>query len=58
MLDTVNMVIKPKKYAQADLAVYWNFMLIYADRSIGVHNYQYTHDLLVAGNANFTAKGY
>jgi len=35
MLDTTTMLIKPKKYAQSDLAVFWNFQLIYADRSMG-----------------------
>ncbi|MGA2822261.1 MAG: hypothetical protein ABSE72_01920 [Bacteroidales bacterium] len=58
MLDTTTMTIKPNKYAQADLAVFWNFMLIDADRSMGVHNYQYTHDLLQAGIDHFITKGY
>jgi hypothetical protein len=58
MLDTNTMLIKPRKYAQADLAVFWNFQLVYADRSMGVHNYLYTFDLLTAGNAhNFGGKG-
>jgi hypothetical protein len=58
MLDTTTMLIKPKKYAQADLAVFWNFMLIDADRSMGVHNYQYSYDLLRAGIVHFGGKGY
>jgi hypothetical protein len=56
MLDTNTMLIKPKKYAQADLAVFWNFQLVYADRSMGVHNYQYTSDMLNAGIAHFGGK--
>ena len=58
MLDTVNMVLRPRKYSQADLAAYWNFMLIAADRSMGVHNYQYSYDLLNAGIAHFGTKAY
>jgi hypothetical protein len=58
MLDSVNMVIKTGKYAQSDLAAYWNFMLVYADRSMGVHNYQYTHDILQAGINHFGTKNY
>lgn len=56
MLDTNTMLIKPKKYAQADLAVFWNFMLVDADRSMGVHNYLYTYDLLNDGIARFGGK--
>jgi hypothetical protein len=58
MLDTNTMLIKPKKYAQADLAVFWNFQLVYADRSMGVHNYLYEYNLLNAGIKNFVDKGY
>jgi hypothetical protein len=56
MLDSVNMVIIPKKYAQADLAVFWNFMLVYADGSKGVHNFPYTRDLLNDGINHFKSK--
>jgi hypothetical protein len=58
MLDTNQMLINKKKYAQADLAVFWNFMLVDADRSMGVHNYKYTYDLLQDGITHFTSKGY
>ena len=57
MLDTNTMLLKPKKYAQADLAVFWNFMLVDADRSMGVHNFQYTYDMLQAGITHFGGKG-
>ena len=57
MLDTNSMLLKPKKYSQADLAVFWNFQLVYADRSMGVHNYPYTKALLIAGAAHFNGKG-
>jgi hypothetical protein len=57
MLDTTTMLINKKKYSQADLAVYWNFMLVDADRSMGVHNYQYTYDMLTAGINHFGGKG-
>jgi nitrate/TMAO reductase-like tetraheme cytochrome c subunit len=56
MLDTNTMLIKPKKYAQADLAVFWNFMLIDADRSMGVHNYLYCLGLLNDGINHFGGK--
>jgi hypothetical protein len=56
MLDTTTMLLIPKKYAQADLAVFWNFQLVEADRSNGVHNYLYTYDLLTAGIAHFNGK--
>ena len=56
ILDTVNMVLKgtistakPFKRPQIQLAIYWNFSLVYADRSMGVHNHNYTNDMLVAG---------
>ncbi len=55
MLDTIPppnpnyMLIKPGKYSQSDLAVFWNFQLAYTDRSLGVHNYLYTRDMLQAG---------
>ncbi|MCX6250290.1 MAG: hypothetical protein NTX61_06015 [Bacteroidetes bacterium] len=50
VLDTTTMFIKvPKYYKQKQLAVYWNFQLIEADRSMGVHNYQYTYDILQSG---------
>ncbi len=58
MLDTNTMLIIPKKYAQADLAVLWNFLLVDADRSMGVHNYQYTFNLLTAGIIHFNTKSY
>ena len=57
MLDTTTMLLKPRKYAQADLAVFWNFMLVDADRSMGVHNYKYTIDMLQAGINHFGGKG-
>ena len=57
MLDTNTMLLKPKKYSQADLAVFWNFQLVYADRSMGVHNFPYTRDMLNAGITYFMAKG-
>jgi hypothetical protein len=56
MLDTNSMLLKPKKYSQADLSVFWNFQLVYADRSMGVHNYPYTKALLIAGIAHFNGK--
>ena len=58
MLDTVNMVLfAPKYYKQKALAVYWNFMMVDADRSMGVHNYLYTLGILDDGLSYFT-KGY
>ena len=58
VLDTNTMLLKKKgKYTQATLAVYWNFCLVDADRSMGVHNYKYTRDMLQAGINYFNAKG-
>ena len=58
MLDTTTMLLKTGKfYSQKQLAVFWNFLLVDADRSFGVHNYKYTHDMLQAGLDYFTAKG-
>jgi hypothetical protein len=36
------------------LAIYWNFSMVYADRSIGVHNHLYTLDMLTYGIQYFT----
>jgi len=59
MLDTNTMLLKVgKKYCQKQLAIFWNFSLVEADRSMGVHNYLYTHDMLASGIAYFTALGY
>ncbi|MCK9218780.1 MAG: hypothetical protein M0P47_01870 [Bacteroidales bacterium] len=49
MLDTNTMLLNVKFYKQKQLAVYWNFMMVDADRSMGVHNYLYTHDMLQSG---------
>ena len=61
ILDTVNMVLKgsisatkPFKRPQVQLAIYWNFSMVYADRSMGVHNHLYTLDMLVDGIKYFT----
>jgi hypothetical protein len=56
VLDSTHMVIKTGKHSQADLAVYWNFMLVYADGSMGVHNFPYTRDLLNDGIHRMTSK--
>ncbi|MCK9204165.1 MAG: hypothetical protein M0P58_06990 [Bacteroidales bacterium] len=59
MLDTNTMLLKTgKKYSQKQLAVYWNFMMVEADRSLGVHNYLYTHDVLQSGINYFRSRGY
>lgn len=58
MLDTNSMLLKvPKYYKMKQLAVFWNFQMVYADRSMGVHNYQYEHDMLQAGIDYLNAKG-
>ncbi len=57
VFDTVNMVLKPGSYKQIQLAVVWNFLLVDADRSMGVHNYQYAHDMLQAGIDYMNSKG-
>lgn len=57
VLDTNTMLLKgvssskPKKFTQIQLAVYWNFSLVDADRSTGIHNYLYIKDMLNAGIA-------
>jgi nitrate/TMAO reductase-like tetraheme cytochrome c subunit len=67
ILDTVStsinyMLLKgvsaahPKKFSQKELSVFWNFQLVYADRSMGVHNHAYIRDMLDAGIAYFSAK--
>ena len=40
---------KPFKRPQIQMAIYWNFSMVYADRSNGVHNHAYINDMLVAG---------
>ena len=63
VLDTNSMLLKgvssstPKYFKQKQLAVYWNFSLIDADRSMGVHNYAYTRDILDAGIAYMNSLG-
>jgi hypothetical protein len=62
IIDTVGDVLnfkghKTRKFTERQLAVVWNYFLIDADRSKGVHNYQYTHDLLAASIAGISAKG-
>jgi len=61
ILDSVNMVLKgsisatkPFKRPQIQLAIYWNFSMVYADRSMGVHNHLYTLDMLTDGIQYFT----
>lgn len=51
-------VINPKTFPQKTMAVYWNFQLVYADRSNGVHNYPYTRDILQSGIDYFSSLGY
>jgi len=64
MLDTTTMLLKvgttanPKYYKQKALAAFWNFQMVYSDGSMGVHNYQYTYDMLQSGLDYFTALGY
>ena len=59
MLDTTTMLLKVGKYyKQKQLAVYWNFCLVDADRSMGVHNYLYIHDMLQSGIDYMTSLGY
>ncbi|MDP4281016.1 MAG: hypothetical protein Q8867_02600 [Bacteroidota bacterium] len=59
ILDTTSMQIKAgKKYSQKQLAVLWNFLMVAYDRSMGVHNYQYIHDMLQSGIDYYTARGY
>lgn len=59
ILDTNTMLLKKKgKYLQADLAVYWNFQMVEADRSLGVHNYRYTKGVLQAGIDYMNSKGF
>lgn len=63
VLDTNSMLLKgvssssPKYFKQKQLAVYWNFCLVDADRSKGVHNYAYTRDMLDAGIAYMNSLG-
>lgn len=62
IIDTVNDVInmkgkKTRKFTERQLAIIWNYFMVDADRSKGVHNYQYTHDLLNASINGFTGKG-
>lgn len=61
IIDTVNDVInmkgkKTRKFTERQLAIIWNYFLIDTDRSKGVHNYQYTHDLLKASISGLSAK--
>ena len=59
MLDTNTMLLKTgKKYPQKQLAVFWNYLMIVEDRSLGVHNYMYTHDMLQSGLDYFSKLGY
>jgi hypothetical protein len=59
MLDTNTMLLKTgKKYSQLQLAIFWNFLMVEADRSEGVHNYKYTRDMLQSGIDYYNAKGY
>jgi hypothetical protein len=58
VIDTVNDILKgpisaskPKKFTQIQLAVVWNYFLVDADRSMGIHNYAYISDMLDAGIA-------
>lgn len=49
LLDTNTMLLPQKgNYKMSDLAVFWNFQMIEADRSMGVHNYKYTKGVLNA----------
>jgi len=59
VLDSNTMLLKvPKYYKQKQMAVFWNFQMVYADRSNGVHNYQYTYDLLQSGIDYMNSLGY
>jgi len=48
----------PKYFKQKQLSVYWNFQMVFADRSEGVHNYMYTHDMLQSGIDYMVSIGY
>ena len=41
----------PKKFTQIQLSVIWNWNLVLADRSEGIHNHAYIRDMLDAGIA-------
>ena len=57
MLDTNSGLLKTgKKYSQKQLAIFWNYLMIDADRSMGVHNYKYTRDMLDAGLTYYGGK--
>ena len=57
MLDTNTMLLKTGKYyKQIQLAIFWNFQMIYSDRSMGVHNYKYTRDMLQSGIDYYNSK--
>ena len=62
VLDTLpgsnNMLLKKplKDLPQKVMAIYWNFQMVYADRSMGVHNYKYTRDMLQAGIDYYNSK--
>jgi len=48
-LNATTLRIIPGKYAQNDLCVIWNWMMVEYDRSMGVHNYKYCRDILQNG---------
>jgi hypothetical protein len=58
VFDTTNDVLFPGSYPQIQLAIVWNYLMVEADRSMGVHNYRYTHDMLQSGIDYMTSKGY
>lgn len=58
MLNTSTGLLKPGKYAEKQLAVWWNYLLALEDRSLGVHNTKYVMDMTQAGIDYMTSIGY
>jgi hypothetical protein len=58
VFDTNKMTLKAGAYSQIQLAVVWNFLMVEEDRSSGVHNYLYSHDMLQSGLDYMNSLGY
>lgn len=58
VLNTGNGLLYPGTYSQKQMAVWWNYLLVKEDRSLGVHNYKYALDMTEAGIAYMISIGY
>lgn len=49
LITSSGSLVVPQYFTKNELRVIWNWSLVHYDRSVGVHNYKYSRDVLQAG---------